>query len=59
MKTIKLKTAMALYFGLVTRIDQSRVIQNKDHVTYKLNIKVTIGIQAMLHMCFSLDEVIL
>ena len=38
MKTIQWKTAMALCFGHMTRIDQSESFKtNSDHMTQKLN----------------------
>ena len=38
MKTIQLKTAMAIYFGHMTTLDQSESIKTKnDHVTHKVN----------------------
>ena len=58
-KTIQLKTAMALCFGHITRTDQSESFKTKsDHVTHKVNINWPIRSQAILHMCFCLDEVI-
>ena len=39
MKTIQFKTAMALYFSHMTRIDQSESFKtNNDHMTHKVNI---------------------
>ena len=59
MKTIQLKTAMAFCFGHMTTLDQSESIKtNNDHVTHKVNTIWPIRSIAILHMCFSLDEVI-
>ena len=42
MKTIQLKTAMAICFGHMTILDQSESFKtNSDHVTNKVNIKLT------------------
>ena len=42
MKTIQLKTAMALSFDHMTRIDQSESFKtNSDHVTHKGRYKLT------------------
>ena len=59
MKTIQLKTAMAICFGHMTIIDQSESFKtNSDHVTHKVNVNWPIRSQEILHVCSCLDEVI-
>ena len=59
MKTIQLKTAMAICLGHMTSFDQSESIKTKnDHVTHKENKNWSIRSHAILHMCYCLDEVI-
>ena len=59
MKTIQLKTAMAICFGHMTIIDQSESFKtNSDHVTHKVNINWPIRSQGILHMYSCPDEVI-
>ena len=59
MKTIPLKTAMAICFGHMTIIDQAESFKTiSDHVTHKVNINWPIRSQAILHTCSCLDEVI-
>ena len=59
MKTFQLKTAVAICFGHMTRVDQSESFKtNSDHVTHIGNINWPMKSQAVLHMCSCLDEVI-